>query len=87
MNASSIRNLLRAHLDGAGTANDSTTEELYRLAHGLPEDADTELELVERWAFRTINGGAPVFGEPANEEFEPRDYNDADGVQTMGDFR
>ena len=28
-----------------------------------------------------------VFGEPSDEEFEPRDYNDADGVQTMGDCK
>ena len=25
----------------------------------------------------------PAFGEPASEEFEPRDHNDADGIQTM----
>lgn len=28
-----------------------------------------------------------VFGEPSQEEFEPRDFNDADGVVTMLDLQ
>jgi len=28
-----------------------------------------------------------VFGEPSDREFEPRDYNDADGVTIMGDLQ
>lgn len=35
-----------------------------------------------RWGTETET---PVFGEPADREFEPRDHNDADGVETMRD--
>jgi hypothetical protein len=36
---------------------------------------------------REIEGHVPeFFGDPGSQEFEPRDYNDADGIQTMRDF-
>ena len=51
MKTNSIKKLLSDHLAGDGTANDSTTEDLYRAAHRLPADAETDLEAVEAWAF------------------------------------
>lgn len=53
--SATIRERLAAHLDGDGTPNDLTTNDLYREAHGLPEDAETDLEEVERWAFDLVN--------------------------------
>jgi hypothetical protein len=45
---------LREHLaDPDATLNDIEVERLYRLFHDLPEDQDTDLEDVERWAVRT----------------------------------
>jgi len=38
-----------------GVPNDSRTDELYRKAKGVPEDTETDLEDVERWAFDTLN--------------------------------
>lgn len=45
-----IRRELEAHLYSVGTINDSTTERLYREAHDIPNDQDTDLETVENWA-------------------------------------
>lgn len=52
----SIRDELSQHLASEdGTPNDDVTEALYRRAHSLPEDAETDLEEVERWAWRLLN--------------------------------
>lgn len=61
-------------------------------------DEATPADVVRNLA-RTFAGGWPgflltlepvdpaVFGEPQEEEFVPRDHNDADGVTTMGDLQ
>lgn len=53
--AASIRQRLIAHLEGGGTANDNTTDELYREAYKIPDGVETNLEAVERWAFDVVN--------------------------------
>lgn len=52
---STIAEELYAHLSADGTPNDSRTDELYRKAKGIPADAETDLEEVERWAFDVMN--------------------------------
>lgn len=52
---SAIAEELYAHLNANGTPNDSRTDELYREANGIPADAETDLEEVERWAFNVMN--------------------------------
>lgn len=52
---STIAAELHAHLNAGGTPNDSRTDELYRKAKGIPADAETDLEEVERWAFDVLN--------------------------------
>lgn len=55
MNTATIRDRLTAHLASKdGTPNDNTTDALYREAHGLAEDVETDLETVEQWAFATV---------------------------------
>lgn len=45
----------RRHMEEEdGTLNDSRMEELYRLANGMDEDSETELEDVERWAIDNL---------------------------------
>lgn len=51
-----IKERLMAHLAGDGTANDSFTDELYREAHGLASYEETDLEVVEAWAFSVLAG-------------------------------
>lgn len=51
----SIHQQLYDHLSGDGTPNDNTTAELYRKAHRLPDDYETDLETVEHWAFEVLN--------------------------------
>lgn len=51
----SIAEELYLHLTADGVPNDSRTGELYRKAKGIPEDAETDLEDVERWAYATLN--------------------------------
>jgi hypothetical protein len=50
--ANSIRRRLIEHLNSSSlaTINDCETEALYREAHGLTEDEETDLETVEQWA-------------------------------------
>jgi hypothetical protein len=50
MNATEMKRALRLHLESDGTANDSTTDELYRQWHNIPPDDETDLEAVEQWA-------------------------------------
>jgi hypothetical protein len=47
----SIAQRLREHLAGDGTANDNTTDALYREAKRIPDDQETDLEAVEKWAY------------------------------------
>lgn len=51
----SVAARLKEHLQGDGTANDGTTDALYREAHRIPKDQDTDLETVEQWAFDVLN--------------------------------
>lgn len=48
-----IKERLTAHLRGDGTINDLVVDDLYREAHHISEDHDTDLETVERWAVDT----------------------------------
>lgn len=48
-----IASRLLAHLLGDGTINDSETGDLFREAHHLSDDEETDLETVERWAVQT----------------------------------
>ncbi len=51
---SSITSRLIAHLESeGGTMNDSTTDALYREANRIPDNVETDLESVERWAVAT----------------------------------
>jgi hypothetical protein len=50
-----IQQTLYSHLSRDGTPNDCTVTELYRKAHRLPDDAETCLEDVEKWAFEVMN--------------------------------
>ena len=46
-----VRERLREHLaDPGSTLNDSVVDQLYREAHGVCEDEETDLEAVEKWA-------------------------------------
>ena len=45
-----IREELLKHFAAGGTMNDSTTNQLYREAYDIPDDAETDLEEVENWA-------------------------------------
>ncbi len=51
-----IEYALQQHLSGDGTANDDTTDELYREYYGIEEEDTTDLEEVENWAFNVVNG-------------------------------
>lgn len=57
-----IQEDLRFHLESEGTANDSTTDELYREWHNIPEGQETVLEEVEKWASDVYSG--ELNGEP-----------------------
>lgn len=47
----SIKQRLLYHLEHEdGTLNDSDVDALYREAHHIPEDEETDLETVETWA-------------------------------------
>jgi len=47
-----VRERLQKHLANPdSTLNDSTVDELYREAHGIRDDEETDLETVEQWAF------------------------------------
>lgn len=50
----SVYSRLAAHLNGDGTLNDGTTDELYRDYHRLGDDAETDLEAVEKWAVEAM---------------------------------
>ena len=39
------------HFQKGGTLNDNAIDALYRLAHGLGPEAETEIKTVERWAY------------------------------------
>lgn len=56
-----------------------------------PDDLEAAVEVCERAISECLAEayGRPAEfpGDPAGQEFEPRDHNDADGVQTMGDFQ
>jgi len=46
---------LTAHLSNEdGCANDCDTDALFKEWHNLPEEIETDLEEVEKWAFDTV---------------------------------
>ena len=49
-----IAQRLTEHLEGDGTINDGDTDMLYREAHKLLDDEETDLETVEQWAMDTV---------------------------------
>lgn len=55
----SITKRLEEHIRNGGTANDAIVGDLFREWHHLPDDWETDLTDVERWAFDLYDSPLP----------------------------